>query len=61
MNLSQLENQISQELNSLLNELEAYNQHRRLLLKSASSGSSQTRPRTNINSASDASNDGVAV
>ncbi|CAH8593889.1 unnamed protein product [Heterobilharzia americana] len=58
MNLSQLENQISQELNRLLNELEGYNQHRRLLLKSANS-SSHTRPRT-INHPSDAS-DGVAV
>ncbi|CAH8587214.1 unnamed protein product [Schistosoma rodhaini] len=50
MNLSQLENQINQELNRLLNELEGYNQHRRLLLKSAGSGSSQPRP-----------SDGVAV
>ncbi|VDP44635.1 unnamed protein product [Schistosoma mattheei] len=61
MNLSQLENQISQELNQLLNELEGYNQHRRLLLKSAGSSSSQPRPRTTINNPSEVASDGVAV
>ncbi|CAH8518657.1 unnamed protein product [Schistosoma turkestanicum] len=67
MNLSQLENQISQELNQLLNELEGYNQHRRLLLKSASNtgtttSSSQARStRTGIISPSEVAGDGVAV
>nr|CAH8855966.1 unnamed protein product [Trichobilharzia regenti] len=57
MNLSQLENQISQELNQLLNELEGYNQHRRVLLKSANSSHSRSTRTVNMSDTSD----GVAV